>query len=90
LTPLIAAQPPEPNLPRLNGWQRIGIVASVIWAIGAPMYLDHAGEEASVVALVTLPPIVLGWLLAYALVYLRRIRQPQNKPEREVSGRERP
>jgi len=24
---------------RLNGWQRIGIVASVIWAIGAPIYL---------------------------------------------------
>jgi hypothetical protein len=33
---------------RLNGWQRIGIVASVIWAIGAPIYLDHAaaGVEA--------------------------------------------
>jgi hypothetical protein len=27
---------------RLNGWQRIGIVASVMWAIGAPIYLDHA------------------------------------------------
>jgi hypothetical protein len=25
------------------------------------------------VALVALPPIVLGWLLAYALVYLRRL-----------------
>jgi hypothetical protein len=50
------------------------------------MYLDRAGEEASVVALVTLPPILLGWLLAYALVYLRRYRQRQNKPERKVSG----
>jgi len=100
----------------LNGWQRIGIAASIIWAIGAPMYLDHAArEEASAafirydkacrdvpsnfpsrcseqasrqkdivpryrflrdkanVALVALPPIVLGWLLAYALVYLRRL-----------------
>jgi hypothetical protein len=26
---------------RLNGWQRIGIVASVIWAIGAPIYMDN-------------------------------------------------
>ena len=100
----------------LNGWQRIGIAASIIWAIGAPMYLDHAArEEASAafiryskacrdvpsnfpsrcseqasrqkdivpryrfltdkanVALVALPPIVLGWLLAYARVYLRRL-----------------
>jgi len=96
---------------RLNGWQRFGIAASITWAIGAPMYLDHAArEEASGaflryynacrdvpsrcseqasrqkdvvpryrfltdkanVALVVLPPIVLGWLLAYALVYLVR------------------
>ena len=96
---------------RLNDWQRIGIAASIIWAIGAPMYLDHAArDEASAaflryykacrdvpsicseqasrqkdtvpryrfltdkanVALVVLPPIVLGWLIAYALVYLRR------------------
>jgi hypothetical protein len=30
---------------RINGWQRIGIVASVIWAIGAPIYLDRAAEQ---------------------------------------------
>jgi hypothetical protein len=30
---------------RLNGWQRFGIAASVIWAVGAPMYLDHAARE---------------------------------------------
>ena len=30
---------------RLNGWQRIGIVASVIWAIGAPIYLDTAAQR---------------------------------------------
>ena len=30
---------------RLNGWQRIGIVVSVIWAIGAPIYLDHVAEQ---------------------------------------------
>ena len=30
---------------RLNGWQRIGIVASVIWAIGAPIYMDSAAER---------------------------------------------
>jgi len=96
---------------RLNDWQRIGIAASIIWAIGAPMYLDSAArEEASAaflryykacrdvpsicseqasrqrdivpryrlltdkanVAVVSLVPIVLGWLLAYALVYLGR------------------
>jgi hypothetical protein len=30
---------------RLNGWQRIGIVASVVWAISAPIYLDHAAQQ---------------------------------------------
>jgi hypothetical protein len=30
---------------RLNGWQRIGIVASVIWAIGGPIYLDHTAQQ---------------------------------------------
>jgi hypothetical protein len=30
---------------RLNGWQRIGIVASVIWAIGAPIYLDNEAQS---------------------------------------------
>jgi hypothetical protein len=30
---------------RLNGWQRIGIVASVVWAIGAPIYIDSAAEQ---------------------------------------------
>src|SRR5262245_22786748 len=30
---------------RLNGWQRIGIVASVIWTIGFPIYLDHAAQQ---------------------------------------------
>ncbi len=31
---------------RLNGWQRIGIVASVIWAIGAPIYKDNEAQRA--------------------------------------------
>src|SRR5262249_164977 len=96
---------------RLNDWQRIGIAASIIWAIGAPTYLDSvAREEASAaflrsyktcpdvppicseqdsrqrdivpryrflrdranVAVVSLVPIVLGWLLAYAIVGLGR------------------
>lgn len=30
---------------RLNGWQRIGIVASVVWTIGAPIYMDHAAQQ---------------------------------------------
>jgi hypothetical protein len=100
---------------RLNGWQRIGIVASTIWAIDAPIYLDHVAEQKATdrwfasydlcwdnprndpnacleqasrqydivqryrlfpdtanVAFVSLVPIVLGWLLAYALVGLGR------------------
>ncbi len=32
---------------RLNGWQRIGIVASVIWAIGAPIYKDNEAQRAA-------------------------------------------
>jgi hypothetical protein len=98
---------------RLNGWQRIGIVASVIWAIGAPIYLDHSAEQKATEwfgasyelcrnnpssdpnrclelasrqydlverysllsangAVAALVPVGLGWLLAYALVYLVR------------------
>ena len=30
---------------RLNDWQRIGIAASIIWAIGAPTYLDSVARE---------------------------------------------
>jgi hypothetical protein len=26
---------------RINGWQRIGIVLSVLWAIGAAAYTQH-------------------------------------------------
>jgi hypothetical protein len=98
---------------RLNGWQRIGLVASVIWAIGAPIYLDNAADRnadetfylvydscrdvpsndpnqcfqrasrahdnvprytfnSANGALTALVPIGLGWLVAYALVYLVR------------------
>ena len=100
---------------RLNGWQRIGIVASVIWAIGAPIYLDSVAQnearerfklsyglcrdiptndpnrcserasqqadtvqryrlltDKAIVAVVSLVPIALGWLLVYVLVGLGR------------------
>jgi hypothetical protein len=98
---------------RLNGWQRIGIVASVIWAIGAPIYLDRAANQEAIKAfsrsygacrevpsndpeqcyqrgrqsfdavprypllsvngaVAALLPVGLGWLFAYALVYLSR------------------
>jgi hypothetical protein len=30
---------------RLNGWQRIGIVMSVAWAIGGPIYLEHEARK---------------------------------------------
>jgi hypothetical protein len=37
----------------LNGWQRIGVVASVLWAIVGPIYvmnkdIEHASKQASV------------------------------------------
>jgi hypothetical protein len=106
---------------RLNGWQRIGIVASVIWAIGAPIYMDIAAERdaderfhlvygscrdvpsndpdqcfqrasrayesvpryhliSANGAFVALAPIPLGWLIAYALVYLVRWIRAGFKP----------
>jgi hypothetical protein len=101
---------------RLNGWQRIGIVASVIWAIAGPLYLrqlalDSAVEQSGFVhrvcrngptdpaiclarseqafdeaiqgdlmahvgwgpwAAKAFIPVLVGWLLVYALVYLVR------------------
>ena len=30
---------------KLNGWQRIGIVASVVWAIGAGLYSLNASHD---------------------------------------------
>ena len=76
---------------RLNGWQRIGIVASIGWAIGVyvvylvigPVDWSKYGTfmpnpdsywlsfRSHWVAL-ALVPIVLGWLVVYALVYLVR------------------
>src|SRR5690349_16652828 len=34
----------------LNGWQRIGIVASVVWAIGAPLYMRSVAETEAMAA----------------------------------------
>jgi hypothetical protein len=33
--------------PRLNGWQRIGIVASIAWVIGAWVYMNNQQDRAS-------------------------------------------
>ena len=30
---------------RLNGWQRIGVVLSVLWAIGAVLYMEAAASR---------------------------------------------
>jgi hypothetical protein len=30
---------------RINGWQRFGAIASFIWAIAAPIYIDCAAER---------------------------------------------
>ena len=102
---------------RLNGWQRLGIVASVIWAIAGPFYivdraeksaLEHFSSTYSICidahptdadpkrctdeakaayeawfdpmakagygywAARAFVPLVVAWLLAYALVYLVR------------------
>jgi hypothetical protein len=32
---------------RLNGWQRVGIVLSVLWALGVWVYMDAIGEQAA-------------------------------------------
>jgi len=32
---------------RLKGWQRIGIVLSVLWAVGAWLYIEAAGSKAA-------------------------------------------
>jgi hypothetical protein len=99
---------------RLNGWQRIGIVASVVWAIGGPRMnvanasfigrvldvdranndFDRCRERAKDAydsvprypllsangAFVALVPVALGWLIAYALVYLGRWIRAGFKP----------
>ena len=30
---------------RLNRWQRIGIIASVVWALAGPFYVSHRAAE---------------------------------------------
>jgi hypothetical protein len=109
---------------RLNGWQRIGIVASVVWAIGGPLYLtqrafDDPLEQSGFVyrvcrdgptdpaicsarskqaldeaiqadpmaqvgwgpwAAKAFIPVLVGWLLVYALVYLVRWIRAGFKP----------
>ena len=32
---------------RLNGWQRIGIVLSALWAIGSWLYMEDAARKAA-------------------------------------------
>jgi hypothetical protein len=34
---------------RLNGWQRIGVIASVVWIIGAPLYFESGVEKEELV-----------------------------------------
>jgi hypothetical protein len=31
---------------RFNGWQRIGIVASIVWALGAAVWTVHSDDQA--------------------------------------------
>jgi hypothetical protein len=38
--------PSREAMPRLNGWQRVGVVLSVVWAIGASAYeFVHIGDR---------------------------------------------
>jgi hypothetical protein len=72
---------------RLSEWQRIGIVISVVWAIGATLWTTHdiltmnvpaisfGSVEADIrraVPWVALAPIPLAWLLVWGLVALVR------------------
>jgi hypothetical protein len=31
----------------LSGWQRIGVIISIIWVVGAPIYMDSAAQKAA-------------------------------------------
>ena len=110
---------------RLNGWQRIGIVVSVVWAVGAAIYQRNADIERAErfvnwayqvcteakslkhesdfgdcsreltknwaiwlegswgnVALASLIPIPLGWLLVYVIIRIYRWVKTGFKRER--------
>lgn len=65
---------------KLNGWKRIGIIASVVWILGAGLTslaeLDYlAGTPSSdwsAAAFVTFAPVPLGWGFVYLVLFLVR------------------
>jgi hypothetical protein len=60
---------------KINGWQRIGIIASVGWMLFAvfeyvlPPSLENGGP---LIAIVIFVPIVLAWGAVYLLLFLIR------------------
>ena len=66
---------------RLNRWQRIGIVLSVLWAVGAWLYMEAAGSKAAEEAFKSSYALcTITWLLVYIIVWtvrwIRRGLQP--------------
>jgi len=66
---------------RLGGWHYAGIVLSILWALGFCTWVLMANDwdwgrvgrvRWGVVALYALPPIPLGWGIAYFIVLARR------------------
>lgn len=64
----------------LNGWQRLGIIASVlwllggaslaaVWSVGLPAFWVDFGLDVGIMAVV---PIVCGWMLAWIIPRLTR------------------
>jgi hypothetical protein len=65
---------------RLNGWQRIGIVASAVWIPYGAVYgcrLGYAGECSTedlhaLIAFYAIAPVVAGWIVAWVAVWAVR------------------
>lgn len=69
---------------KLNGWQRVGIVVSVLWLIGASLHMRDVYNAGSIYvqfyydesgARFLLPivgPVVALWLAGYAFAWIKR------------------
>lgn len=59
---------------RLNGWQRIGIVASTLWLLGGSAYayeiavLETGTIQLLCIGVIAVMPIILGWLFVWLAV----------------------
>jgi hypothetical protein len=72
---------------RLNGWQRIGIVASVVWAIGGPIYVENATDNEALATFVRVHRACLDATPAITLsVYAHRFRQDDGKAAAAINA----